>query len=619
MPRIPQYELGDVTPQPLPGVRVGGDFPISAVGGGRAFGQAQEAARSLLDTAESIAQEERRKALKARLAEEDRAFFEWERQIFYDPKTGAFHRKGKDAFSAPETVVEAYRKFTGEREKELADPDLRLAYREMVQGRFEELMRRLDRHVAQERHRVTIEGAAIQAETAKERAALDPAFATAELVIALDAVLTKGRELGWDKERIAFEMRREESDLHRRVIEKMLSEGRDIDASRYFGDVRPKLDDETLKHLAPKLRLGAVRGQARRIEDEIFSGPRPSGLGEALQKARELAGEDGDVRDEAVARVRTRWEQERRAQEEAYDKEVERAARILENTNGDFDFVPDDMWQLFRARERAALMEFAAALRKPAQEEEEAKAISEFWVGMSHQDRAALKPGEFLIRFRGRVSKENFEEMAKAVDLAKRSRVGDPEAVEKYKSLFTTQEMLLDGFKASRVVGVGPTDDAETIGKDEKKKIAFGLFKKAVDARMAAYHADTGRNPDDRKKKEIIDQVALLWAKELQFVKPRPPSHAPHTEYRGEVLRRFGELVDMDPEDAKFLKDWRIRIDGRIRREFYNLARSKPGAIPVDMDQARFEYEYRDRINRAYLSLLAGASDADIAAILEGR
>jgi hypothetical protein len=98
MPTVPRYEQR-VGQAALPNARVSTNAPIEAFGGGQGLQQVAQAAQETLE----IVRKEREKADQLAVLEADTKAARLKTSLFFDPKTGAMTRKGKDAFGAVST------------------------------------------------------------------------------------------------------------------------------------------------------------------------------------------------------------------------------------------------------------------------------------------------------------------------------------------------------------------------------------------------------------------------------------------------------------------------------------------------------------------------------------
>lgn len=144
------------------------------------------------------------------------------------------------------------------------------------------------------------------------------------IVTALDTaeqrVRMMGAQHGEPAELIEAKARQVKSGIHTAIISRMLADGQDLQAERYFKEAEKlkELDAKDAVGLQKQVEEGSLRAKAQAEEDRIMSAS-GSHAG-ALAEARSIT--EPKLRDEAVRRVNARW-----AEKEAIRAEGERAAK----------------------------------------------------------------------------------------------------------------------------------------------------------------------------------------------------------------------------------------------------------------------------------------------------
>lgn len=141
MPRVQQYTQ-QVQSSALPGAQLTARVTPDAAGG--AFAQA---ANQLGGMAAQVAAEEKRKADEMRVLEADNQVAAWERDFLYDPRNGALHRMGRDAFGVPDEVERELARLTSEIESTLSNDSQRMAFRRATSTRTASIQTAVQRHV----------------------------------------------------------------------------------------------------------------------------------------------------------------------------------------------------------------------------------------------------------------------------------------------------------------------------------------------------------------------------------------------------------------------------------------------------------------------------------------
>jgi lysozyme family protein len=90
------------------------------------------------------------RANEVKMIEAQRAFDDWEVTNLFDPKNGAFSKKGSAAFSVPEEVQKNYTDFVSSYKDTLANDDQKIAFDKMAASRWGSLAPRVQTHVREQ-------------------------------------------------------------------------------------------------------------------------------------------------------------------------------------------------------------------------------------------------------------------------------------------------------------------------------------------------------------------------------------------------------------------------------------------------------------------------------------
>lgn len=148
MPIVP-YGPANVERAALPGARLGVQASPGTFGAGVAHG-----AGDVADVSLNIQEQERAKADQVRMLDMERQLGEWENAKLYDPKDGAFAKRGQDSFGLPEAVGQDFDAFAGELQTGLTSERQRVAAQQLIDGRRQGIQRSLMHHVAGEQRMV---------------------------------------------------------------------------------------------------------------------------------------------------------------------------------------------------------------------------------------------------------------------------------------------------------------------------------------------------------------------------------------------------------------------------------------------------------------------------------
>lgn len=147
MPRIPTLTQNQTQLNPLPSVQV--QYVRSTAGEsiGNALNNVADVGATVQRQerikAEKLAKEEQLKADQIAFMETDRQLGNAESRLLHDPQSGAFTRRGKDAFDITNTTLAEFDKAASEAEKALTSDRQILAYRKSTQDRRQAIERQL--------------------------------------------------------------------------------------------------------------------------------------------------------------------------------------------------------------------------------------------------------------------------------------------------------------------------------------------------------------------------------------------------------------------------------------------------------------------------------------------
>lgn len=234
MPQIPVYQR-EVQTRAIPSAR-GAPVP-----GADAFGAGL--GNAALKIAE-VVDRERTIADQVAIQEADTKLDAWEQEALFKPETGAFARKGKNAFDLPNQTLPQYDQTAQEIEKGLQGRQ-RQAFRQRAQQRRGDIAQKLEVHESRERDGYYDEQAQSTVASATESAAsfyTDPARIVGGLQRAAEAINLTADRKGWSDEQRTAEIAKAESNLHVAVISRMLGADDGNRARNYFAENATKID-----------------------------------------------------------------------------------------------------------------------------------------------------------------------------------------------------------------------------------------------------------------------------------------------------------------------------------------------------------------------------------------
>lgn len=257
MPRVPQYDEGQVQQRNLPGAGFS-DAPSAAFGG--QIGQALQRAAGV---AQQIGEQEREKADTALLLQADRELSEWEVQTLHAPETGALNRRGKDALGLPDQLLPDYDSRVSAIAAKL-NPRVAARFQALAAGRRDDVQKSLFRHVAAQSDYILEAEAAAYEQTAIANIAAnadDPERVALEAERLWASQLATLTRMGAPAEAIKAKKQQVEQAVHSTLLDQRLARGDYAGAIAYYDQHREALGAKADEY-------GAQVRQARLVLEE---------------------------------------------------------------------------------------------------------------------------------------------------------------------------------------------------------------------------------------------------------------------------------------------------------------------------------------------------------------
>jgi hypothetical protein len=285
--------------------------------------------------AESIMVEERKKADQLAVLDGDLKTSEFSTGILYDPEKGLLNRRGKDAFGIYDEAKTAFDKHVTETEKGLASDTQRVAFRNRAASRWADMDGQLKRHVAAEGRKY--DDAVTNSFIANEQTAAALNYQDSERVytsIATQkaALADHARRNGLPAEWLKQKATEAENKTHADVLERMISNGQDLQAQEYFKANRDGITDPDIEK---KLMAATTEGTASRAVTGVWDdiGPKkandPVNVFRMVEAVREKYGDNEAVVKAATAEIKERaglWNAQQLENEQANEAAVWKAA-----------------------------------------------------------------------------------------------------------------------------------------------------------------------------------------------------------------------------------------------------------------------------------------------------
>lgn len=529
-PRVPTLDGPQVRQTGFPGARVVQDAPIEAFGGGSVVSGPAGAAQSLLTTVSKIAEEEKKKADQVAVLDADGELSAFETDLLYNPETGALNKKGKDAFGIPETVMSAYGKRVAEIEKRLTSNDQRLAFRRAAQGRQLDVDRMLQRHVSGEIQRYDSEKTESYVKNERDAALANP-LDTERVGIALErtkaAISDHAARNGMPAEWVTEKTSAAESSIHYGIISGFLSRGEDLYARQYYEQTKDQLYGDDRKRAEVDVKAGSLKGQSKRIADEIAG--KQGSLGSALAALKNDARlkDNAELYDATLDRVKQNFQLKDAAREEAV-KQVGTSALNFIEKNKTLDNFPEHQWQLLPESTRRSLKNYLRDVREGIEPVTDWAIYNELQRSAGDPERRVKFAQMDLLQYRDKLENSRFVEL---VQLQSALRRGDEKVVQ-----------TLDGIRSKTSI-IDDRLDAMGIGANPKKGTSKAVeaesFRMKVDEAIQERQRATGKKVTNDEVDDIVQKLSgkvvlergRLWDTTARAYQIKPGQQAQDVDY----------------------------------------------------------------------------------------
>lgn len=416
---VVRYGQRKVTTDPLAGVRKQSAETFESEGGGlaRAQGETADQLGRLANTVAALStqqvaemqRKERDRADQVALLDAETQLGKWENKRLYDPQSGAFQVKGKDAMPLPEEVGGEFDTVASALESTL-NPRQREQFAPVKARRSQNLDANLRRHVFGEMQTYEAQTVAAAEENASESAvanALDPRRVGEELKRGVDAIKQSAPRLGMSPDVLEKHVNDFTTKTHVGVIGRLLTNNQTRAAKIYFEETKGEITGSALGQVEKAIEVGGQRAEAQKATDEILAAG--GSLKEQRTKAKAI--EDPEVRDQVTQRLEHEAavsERESREQEEAT---LLNAYNIVDRSH-DVTSIPPGAWANLPGNARSALRGYATSLAKGVPIETDQQ------VYYMLREAATTDPDAFLnktnlLTFKDKLSDSDFQELTR--------------------------------------------------------------------------------------------------------------------------------------------------------------------------------------------------------------
>lgn len=457
MPTVPRAQR-QVEQRPLSGAQLNPSAPDAAF--------APKPGLELRGVQQFIEQE-RQKADQVAVLEADNRLNETAVEL----ERGALAKKGKDAMGATAAARAAWDQAASDVAGELTSERARMAVAQRASSRWGQLHSSIEAHAAAEADKYDTEQTTVALSNRHNDAVAhyqDPSRVAAALGESEAILRDFGRRRGLPPEVVDEKIAAARSAAHVGILNRMLANGQDRDATAYFQAHQAEIQGDELAGVEKALEVGSTLGKSQRNSDEILYGPKPaSSRREAYERARAI--EDPKERQATEQRLDTEFARRDRDEREQYEDILGEAQQYV--ARGELPPAPI-MAKLKPAQQSSvrALVKRAAA---GTPTHTDPKTLYELMLEAGSPDPATRQKfaERNLLEYADKLSQSDLEQLTREQVKARKGEAASADA----RGAYTTRQRIDRAIKNTKVKP----------GSDEDVKIHSDVDR-AVQAQLAA-------------------------------------------------------------------------------------------------------------------------------------
>jgi len=400
--------------------------------------------QSVAQVAQQIGEKEKQDADRLMIQEAINEIDMFE-QSLYDPKSGIFTRKGRDALKLQDEVGESYQKLTGGIYSRLNNDQQRMAFNELKQARQNQIIGAVQKYELREYERYADETdfatVALSQQLASEHFD-DPQRIDSEVQKVVLTTLSAAQRKGWGAERTQLEMRQQVSALHVGVLTRMV-EASPVAAKAYYEANKDEIFGSDEARAINIFDTKAKVYEAEQYADTIISGNSEQKLSVWLEASAGI--EDPEVKRETRNILKARFNDIKVAQDEL----AEEAFKQVENG---VDPRKQDWYLQVTPQVRAALDSRWRQVREGI-EPVNNDAIYLRLIDMDQKSLANMTPAEIEI-FRPELDDSHWSRV-NSLWQAARSAARSPKDAAKFNGLQSTKDRIYSAATLTGFIDAG--------------------------------------------------------------------------------------------------------------------------------------------------------------------
>jgi hypothetical protein len=486
MPKVPRYDQPQVREAALPDVSRRSAAPIEAFGGGQAnmapaIGDFVARIDKIRDDADQV------KALDAA-----NKLKEAKTDLLFNPQTGAYTKKGSNAFGVVDEYGKNFDKISETIQKDLNENQKRY-FKEAYGRERVDLNDSLSKHLFKEADEFEDQTVESSLSAHREDAILnytDINKVRAGMLGQEEQIIKHAQRKGLPAQWVKLKLQDSESKTHAGIVKKYLADNNDVDAEKYFAANKDGFTAGDLEDVQTDLQEGVLRGKSQRSSDFLFD-KYQSSMSQAVAEARKI--EDPRLRDETINRLKDNYALKERADNERVENLHRSATDIIDQT-GSVDKIPAGQWKQFSLSERSALKSYAKA-------KSEGAGVSTDW-GKYYELKIEMPRDEFintnLMKYRPILGDTEFKELS---TLQAGLRKGDSKSSKTLDGYRTDSQIVNDALAAAGY------NTSRSAGTKQKEKV--NQFRKMVDDNIVQLQEQTKKKATNEDVQKIVDSLLL--------------------------------------------------------------------------------------------------------------
>ena len=490
MPTVPRYDSPQVEPRGLPNVSVNREAPASAFGGGQAVEGFNRAVVGISKDVFDLAQAEKKKADDIAVQDAYTQTVSLKNRLFYDPKDGAITRGGRDVFGIYDEYGSKYDSGTEEIASRLT-PDQMQSYGVIRDRQRSDLDNDLNRHVFSQAKKFEDETFKSTIEVTRNDAVLhyqDPLKVEGAIELQKDVIVDYAAKNNLPPEYVKLATEEAVSKTHTSIINRMLANGDDLDAEKYYESIKGNVSGEDITSVEKNIKEGSRRGYAQRFSDNAVA--KSKNMAEALDLAKSI--NDVDKRDESEKRIKQYYSDQKAAREQFSDQILSESL-ISVQTDPRIEAIPPDKWNLMSSSDQNTIIARIKQVREGVTKTTDLKKYYELTNIIRDDRQSFLKMN--LMRYEPYLSDSDFKKFA---NMQREASTGKTAKLDGFMSDTAVVDSVLTRLK------IDPKAKPNTTKGRRAAK-----FREELDKRVQQYEAQTGKQSTNEDLRRIANELGV--------------------------------------------------------------------------------------------------------------